>query len=50
MATKEQTEQHWNRWCAALAAALLCACGGTDDPEQRDTINPPQCANSEACK
>lgn len=22
---------------AILVAALLCACGGTDDPEQRDT-------------
>lgn len=34
---------------AAFLCLFLAACGGTDDPEQRDTINPPQCAASGVC-
>lgn len=30
----------------AILAALLMGCGGSDEPESRDTANPPQCAAS----
>lgn len=34
---------------ALVLAALLMGCGGSDEPESRDTANPPQCAQ-EQCK
>ena len=37
------------RLSAAILAALLMGCGGSDEPESRDTANPPQCAQ-EQCK